>query len=319
MTTFDWTTAIAECCTHLAGLGNLPPPAMQQPALQAIAVLWLIADTPIQQALTPDSTIPALAVPRYSGRHHLVDDLLKGLTEAVAEIPRGGHFYVPSFSARNWIAAHRFDELVLRSAEHTADDTGRARLFRHTAQRAHALMEELGRLRDRHLCRLLERDLPGPVAPSDWSNYEPKLLAWLLAHQYDGDKSRVVRLHRRLQALRLYAGIADTLREPAITEVIDAGRELAPLLMKQLALTRAQLAALREATPPESFATHRRQSFERAVLHLQAHHVRLHQWPGGGRPASTPPGPRRRGSPRTSSPSFPPTTTEPIPRRYATP
>ena len=38
MTTFDWTTAIAECCMHLAGLGNLPPPAAQDPALQATAV-----------------------------------------------------------------------------------------------------------------------------------------------------------------------------------------------------------------------------------------------------------------------------------------
>jgi hypothetical protein len=64
MTSFDWTTAIAESCTHLAGLGNLPPPAAQDPALQAIAVLSLTADSPIGHALMPDSTIPALSVPR---------------------------------------------------------------------------------------------------------------------------------------------------------------------------------------------------------------------------------------------------------------
>jgi hypothetical protein len=74
MTTFDWTTAIAECCTHLASLGNTP--AAHDPALQAIAVVCLIANTTIQHALTPDSTIPVLTIPRYSGRHDLVDNLL---------------------------------------------------------------------------------------------------------------------------------------------------------------------------------------------------------------------------------------------------
>jgi hypothetical protein len=43
MTSFDWTTVIAEGCTHLAGLGNLPPPAARHPALQAIAILSLTA------------------------------------------------------------------------------------------------------------------------------------------------------------------------------------------------------------------------------------------------------------------------------------
>jgi hypothetical protein len=52
--------------------------------------------------------------------------------------------------------------------------------------------------------------------------------------------------------------------------------------MKQLSLTCAQLRALREATPPETFAGYRRRKFETVVLHLQAHAVPVHQWPGGG-------------------------------------
>ena len=65
MTTFDWTTAIAECCAHLAGLGKLPPPPAQDPALQAIAILSLTADAEIDHALTPASTMPTLTIPRY--------------------------------------------------------------------------------------------------------------------------------------------------------------------------------------------------------------------------------------------------------------
>jgi hypothetical protein len=134
MTTFDWTTAIAECCTHLASLGNLPPPAAHDPALQAIAVLSLIADTPIQHALTPDSTIPALTIPRYSGRHDLVDDLLAELTLAAAE-PTRGNFY-KAFSSTHWLSNNGFDEIVVRSVQYTPDDSGRTSLLAFTARRA---------------------------------------------------------------------------------------------------------------------------------------------------------------------------------------
>ena len=43
------------------------------------------------------------------------------------------------------------------------------------------------------------------------------MLAWLFAHELDGDKMRAIRVQRRLQALRLYASLADSLCEPAVT------------------------------------------------------------------------------------------------------
>jgi hypothetical protein len=266
MTTFDWNTAIAECCTHLAGLGNLPPPIAHDPAIQAVAVISLIADTPIQHALTPDKTFPVLTIPRYSGRHNLVDNLLTELTLAAAE-PACGNFH-KAFSITDWLSNNGFDEIILRSVQHTPDDSGRAALLANTARRARELMEEQNRLRDLHILQLLERDLPELNAQCDWHSFEPQLLAWLLAHEFDGNKTRAIRLQRRVQALRLYAGIADTLCEPAVMESIDAGHKLVPVLMKQLSLTRAQLRALREATPPETFANYQRHKFKTIVLHL---------------------------------------------------
>jgi hypothetical protein len=247
MTTFDWTTAIAECCTHLVALGNLPPPAAHDPALEAIAVVCLIAGTPIQHALTPDSTVPLLTVPRYSGRHDLVDDLLAELTIDVAN-PTRGNFH-RSFSPRNWLEEHSFDEQIVRSVQHMADDSGRAALLAHTTRRAQDLMNELHRLRDQHMHQLLERDLPEFGAERDWHSCQSGLLAWLLAHEFDGDQTRAIRVQRRSQALRLYASISGTLCEISVTQTIDAGRELVPVLMKRLALTRTQLRALRRTLP----------------------------------------------------------------------
>ncbi len=282
MTTFDWTTAITECCTHLASLGNLPPPAAHDPDLQAIAVIALIAGAPIQHALQPDSTMPVLTVTRYSGRHDLVDDLLAELTIEVAN-PTRGNFH-KSFSPRNWLGDHGFDELIVCSVQHTADDSGRAALLTHTARRAQDLMNELQRLRDQHMRRLLDRDLPEFGAERDWHSCQSNLLAWLLAHEFDGDQTRAIRVQRRFQALRLYAGISGILCEPPVTQTIDNGDELIPVLMKRLSLTRTQLRALREATPPEAIASYRRPDcFEDAVLRLQAHAIPVHQWPRGGR------------------------------------
>jgi hypothetical protein len=105
MTTFDWTTAIAECCTHLASLGNLPPQEIDEPALQAIALLSLVADTCVDHALTANSTHPKLRISRYTGRHDLVTDLLTDLRWSIDSFACGER---QTFSAKNWLLKHRF-------------------------------------------------------------------------------------------------------------------------------------------------------------------------------------------------------------------
>ena len=82
MTMIDWTTEIAKRCSHLAGLGKLPPPVAQHSALQALAVLSIAADIDIEHALTPDSTMPILAIPTVTGRHDLADEFLGNLTRS---------------------------------------------------------------------------------------------------------------------------------------------------------------------------------------------------------------------------------------------
>ena len=194
MTSFDWTTAIAECSTHLAGLGKLPPPAAQHSALQAIAVLSLVADAKIDHTLAPASTIPRLTIPRYAGRHDLVDELLGELTQAVAAPSRGSFHRV--FSATTWLEEFGLDELVLRSVQLTAADTGRAELLAHAARKSQGLMKEQERLRHHHMRALLERDAPD-LDPDSWQLCVPDRLTWILAHQYEPH-----RVSRRLQSLR---------------------------------------------------------------------------------------------------------------------
>jgi hypothetical protein len=282
MTALDWTAAIAGCCTHLAGIGNLPSSAAKHPALAAIAVLSLAADASIDHALTPDSTIPNLTIAQYTGRHDLVDDLLAHLTNDAASPARGSASRY--FHVTNWLAEHSFSELILRSVQHTADDTGRAALLAHAACKGNDLMKQQDCLRDLHIRALLERDVPELGAHCAWRIFETETLAWMLAHAHDDHKSRAVRVQRRFQALRLYASLAHRLREPAITAVIDDGRELVPALTERLGLTRCELRALREATPPSVYNFNRWHSFEYAAHHLQAHAMPPHQWPGGGQP-----------------------------------
>jgi hypothetical protein len=225
--------------------------------------------------------MPALKITRYARSHDLVDNFLAELSRFVAGPSRSSPCH--AFSAKNWVVDQDLDDLVLLSVRHTADDTGRASLLAHAAAKARDINNQYDRLKDRHMRALLARDAP-ELDASDWHTLQSATLAWILAGSHDGDSSRATRVQRRLQALRLYDSIGDRLREPAITDIIDTGGELAPLLAQRLGLTRRQLNALREATPPGAFTCNKRHDFEHAVRRLRAHAVPMHQWPGGGRP-----------------------------------
>lgn len=279
MTTVDWHSAIAERCKHLAGLGKLPPPSVQDPALRAVAVLSVMAETDIRHALIAASTRPSLTVPAYTGSDPTVDDLIAKLIDTVSAPSRGLLHH--TLSASCWLSGHGLDELVVRSVEYTADDSGRTVLLSHAAAKANEFAKKMDRLQNQHMEELLERDAPDFA--DNWRLVEPSILAWILAHQHDGDPMRKTRVTRRLQALQLYASVADRLRNPAITDIIDNGSELVPALTERLSLTRAQLRVLREAVAPEQVGRYFGCKYEYSVRQLLAHAVPLHQWPGGGR------------------------------------
>lgn len=248
MTTITWQCAITERCKHLAGLGKLPPPLARDPALRAIAVISLLADAEIHCTLTPESTAPQLTIPAYTGSDKLVAELLAQLTQAVASPCRGGHQNQISLSPSVWLSTHGLDALVLRSVKQSADDTGRGELMAHAAHQTRNLIARCRHLVEQHAAELIARDAPA-LQSQHWTHFAPTALGWILAHEHDGDPTRATRVVRRLQAFQLYACLIGRLREPAITAVIDDGRELVPVLAQRLGVTRAQLAALREAEP----------------------------------------------------------------------
>jgi hypothetical protein len=280
MITPRWTSAIAARRKHLTGLGKLPPPAARAPALRAVAILSLVAEAEICHALVPASTAPHLTVPAFTGADPGVEQLLHELTEAVAVRARG-LARQRHFSATTWLEAHRLDRLVLCSI--SADDADLSALLAQAAQAVRSLTDKAQQLMIEHVRKLVARDAPALL--STWETLGAKDLGWILAHEHDGDPTRACRVARRVQALELYASLADRLRERAITTVIDGGQELVPALAARLALTQPQIRALRHAKPPTAQMPFLATSYEHAARQLQAHAVPLHQWPGGGRPA----------------------------------
>ena len=283
MIAMSWTSAINARRKHLAGLGKLPPPVARAPALRAVAVLSLLAETEIRHTPTPDSTKPHLSIPAFAGTDDVVEELLNELTQAVASRARG-RGRQNNFSAPAWLKAHDLDRLVLHSIAAGANDASLSALLAHAAQAACGLTDKTQHLMIEHTRRLLARD--APTLLSTWETLAASDLGWILAHEHDGDPTRACRVVRRAQAFELYTSLADRLRERAITAVIDAGQELVPALAARLALTQPQIRALRQAAPlTEQHASYLDTSHEHAARQLQAHAIPLHQWPGGGRPA----------------------------------
>ena len=279
----SWTSAINARRKHLAGLGKLPPPVARAPALRAVTVLSLLAETEIRHTPTPDCTKPHLSIPAFPARTMWSRSLLNELTQAVASRARGGARQ-DNFSAPAWLKAHDLDRLVLHSIAAGGNDAGVSALLAHAAQAVRGLTDKTQHLMNEHTRKLLARD--APMLLSTWETLAASDLSWILAHEHDGDPARACRVARRAQALELYTSLADRLRERAITAVIDAEQELVPALAARLALTQPQIRVLRQAAPlTEQHASYLNTNHEHAARQLQAHAIPLHQWPGGGRPA----------------------------------
>ena len=149
-----------------------------------------------------------MTVPRYSGRHALVDDLLADLTSPSHE-PARGNFH-KAFSPRTGLSNNGFDEIVVRSVQYTPDDSGRALIARSHRCNGPRIDGRATSPARSPYPPAAYRDMPELDAPCDWHAFEPKLLAWLFAHEFDGDQMpRYSRAAAPVRRFRLYAGIAD--------------------------------------------------------------------------------------------------------------
>ena len=145
---------------HLAGFGNLPPPLAQHPALEAIAIVSLVADLGIAHDLIPDSTLPRLTIAgRQSQNHHpLVDQLLNNLALAIAAHTRGNFSF--SFSISQWLTDHDLEEFVIAAIVLRGDDSAHREILAHAAHQTNALMQQQRHLQRQHIHLILERDVP---------------------------------------------------------------------------------------------------------------------------------------------------------------
>ncbi|RFC64750.1 PcfJ domain-containing protein [Mesorhizobium denitrificans] len=157
-----------------------------------------------------------------------------------------------------------------------------ARLVSMAIKTLNAAFQALG---DTHLHAVLSRDLPERARR--WKD-EPKSLnptiIWALATHLSGDPQRPDIIIRRVQALQLYAAVSNILTERPITDAIDDGLPLNPILAKRLDISETELRSLRGAREQERMFTSFGPDFVTAVRELKVHSVPLQEWPGNGKP-----------------------------------
>jgi hypothetical protein len=278
----NWTRTLAAKRRRLVKLGNLTPECSRHPALRAIATLCLAAAADIECRQIPNSVGADMRIPGYAEPN---DAMLKNLLAEIAasiqaRLQGSSHGW---FNPVHWLQEFGLDEFVRLSIEADHADEPRRALLTEAAQAARQLHDRIISLSSQHGTAVMTRDLPELV--QDWEELPPAGIAWLLVHDHDGDASRPQRITRRFQALSLFASVREILREDSITDAIDTGQELLPMLANRLCLTPPELRALRQAAPmvrPSAFMGSN--DYLAALAHLRAHQVPLHEWPGNGRP-----------------------------------
>lgn len=131
-----------------------------------------------------------------------------------------------------------------------------------------------------HLQAVLNRDAPEAAFLSRGLTVQAE---WLLAPDLSGHSSRKEILIRRAQTLRLFGSLVSALREPWITEAIDRGEPLIPVLARHLGLTEAELRAFRGARAIRE-SIEEWDDFAVAARRLKTYSVPCHEWPGAGQP-----------------------------------
>jgi hypothetical protein len=277
-------SSLARNRRQLARFADLPPELARHPALHAIAVLVRAAKGPIHHALVPGSIAAQLSIVSLPEDDPVAEGFIHGLEGAVS-VPANGESKGDRFSPSGWVESFDYLDFITSWIAHTKDDRGRAALLQRAATAAQSIARQRHTLEQHHLDQLIARDVPALTAEWHRAPDHRTPLIWALAPEHDSDPGRALRVHRRVQALSLFAALHARLRDPAITRVIDAGQPLVPALGRLLGLGPAELAALRGARPVASLATEGATAdYERALRMIKAHKLPLHQWPGGGRP-----------------------------------
>lgn len=131
------------------------------------------------------------------------------------------------------------------------------------------------RLSGEHYANVLSRDLG--LDRKDQPYRVGEVARWALCLHLEGSPLRADAMLRRVQALESYGLVSCHLRTPAITEIIDRGDRLAPVLCDALGIDAARLRIITRAQPIA--ATLRGQEKAATIQELLAYEIPSHEWP----------------------------------------
>lgn len=257
--------AFAKCGTH--------------PAIAALTVVSAFAKTAITTSRSDNSIAARVVISPKPDTDSTVLRLIRHMEAAITGNACLARNTAP-FDPGTLLEQSGYIDLLAKAIKAGANESELTTMAGMISKAIEKLSSQVSHLTNRHLDRLLHRDLPQlherPTGPS-------ATLEWLLAVERSGGVERPNLLMRRWQALGIYAALSAVLREKPITLAIDEGRPLNPILMGRLGISTAELRALRGAG---TFSSSLRAGvdLEQAVIELKAHSVPLAEWPGCGEP-----------------------------------
>ena len=182
-----------------------------------------------------------------------------------------------SFDAGDFVEQNHFLDLVQKLSRAGAREDVFDALIARIGPAIKCLSERVNALARDHLQAIVRRDLS--FVPQPCLALNPTMV-WALAPDLQNHADRATILVRRRQALELYGALHLVLREPAITDIIDAGAPLIPALTSRLGISVAHLRRLHHARAlSQSLTAHR--DCAAAIGELKAHAIPIAEWPEG--------------------------------------